>query len=277
MTGMIVGICRFSFLGLGDWVAWRGDRSTSPDRLEAVAARLYAEDRMIRRFAAFEAVFLPSVTAQADPDMRILILASLRMPEPWRSRLTALCISDPRLRIIWSDIPDSGAALSPHLAALHEESGGRLWQFRLDDDDALAGDFIPTLRSHMARMEGFDNAAITLSQGLYLCLYPGQPLTMCLYRTPFLGAGLAVRVSRPGQSIFRFGHYSLRDRMSHIVDHQTLGALVLRWPSDSQPLQMDRLPAGVQALRPRRGRALLAQHFPALRLDALQALHPGPG
>ena len=62
-----VGICRFSYAGEGGFKVGHDDHAT----LEAF---LYGAARMEERFRLFEAITLPCVAAQTDPDFTFLIV-----------------------------------------------------------------------------------------------------------------------------------------------------------------------------------------------------------
>ena len=79
-----------------------------------------------------------------------------------------------------------------------------------------------------------------------------------------IGAGLAVRLRDPRRSIFVIGHFSVARRMTHIVDRGPPGTLVLKWPSDSRPIDLDRLPPGFAPLDEAGFRSELAARFPWL-------------
>ena len=261
---LIVGLCRFSYLGLGDWSAYRTDKSTDPDRMAQMAEFLFDETRMADRFRAFEALCLPSVLAQNDPRFIFLILASPVMPRPWRERLQRLCAPHDAIHLHWSDAPSTGEALRQPLAELHDLCDGRLWQFRLDDDDAISAGYLRILRQHIARMAGLQTGAISIATGVNLCLYGGQAIRYQLYRTPFQSAGAAVRLSDPARSIFGYGHFKLPTRFSHFVDQDRIGALMLKWPSDSRPLDLDRPAPGTVEIDAQRFRRIIERDFPTL-------------
>src|SRR5690554_4566861 len=80
----VIGICRFSYPALG---GFKRMHATVAER----EAYLYAPQRMALRFAHFESLVLPSLRAQTDPDFTFLIVIGHNMPEPWLSKLHALC------------------------------------------------------------------------------------------------------------------------------------------------------------------------------------------
>lgn len=262
---IVVGMCRFSFLGRSDWAAYRQRGELTPAQVDAIAADLYAEPRMQARFRSFETLCLPSILAQKDPRFLFLVISSPRMPAQWRARLQALCDPHDNIRLLWSDSPTLGEALAEPLSELHDLSDGSLWQFRLDDDDAVDVHFMTRLRRNIARMKGLRDCAISTARGVSVALYDDQPKTYLEYNIAFHSAGLTTRLSQPGRSIFGFGHFGMRNRMSHFVDHDDVGALMLKWPSDSRALDLDNLTPDYQRLTARRFGEHVRHSFPFLR------------
>ena len=273
---MIVGICRFSYLGLGDWQEFRSDKTISESRLDTVAAELYTEERMRARFLSFEHICLPSILAQDDPNFTFLIVSSPRMPAHWRERLEALCNPHDRLQVLWTEVPRLGEALEGNLMAFHEQSEGNLWQFRLDDDDAIDVDFAPRLRRSMRRLEGFKDCAISTARGISVALCNDMPKYYLEYRMPFLGAGLTVKLSSPKRSIFSFGHFAIAKRLTNFLDHESVGALVMKWDSDSRELNLEKLPPPFRKLTPRGFNQHIRRSFPFLRGFDFDRLRPAP-
>lgn len=261
---IIVGICRFSYLGRSDWVEFRRNKSTDADRLAEIATRLFNEERLAARFLAFETICLPSILEQRDPRFIFLLVSSPLMPEHWRKRLHALCDPHDQIQILWSDAPMLAEALDQPLRELYDLSDGNLWQFRLDDDDAIDAEFMLRLRRNMVRMEGIDECVITAARGVHVALYDNQPTRFLEFRQAFWGAGLAIKLKQPGLSIFRYGHFGLREQFTHFVDHEHYAALILKWESDSVPLNFDRLPAHTKLIDEGLFERHLAAHFPFL-------------
>ncbi|MDO5705020.1 MAG: glycosyltransferase [Paracoccus sp. (in: a-proteobacteria)] len=271
----ILGICRFSYLGQSDFAAFRGRPERTPAFLNKVAADLYADQRMIARFRAFETLCLPSVLAQQQPGFVFLIVTSPQMPKNWLTRLDALCQGHDELQLVVSEATDLSQALLPALQDMHDASGGNFIQFRLDDDDALAVDYIARLRTHAQRMKGIDQFAICFARGVQVALYPGQATQYLSVGTPFLSAGLAVRMANPARSIFTVPHLRTANRFTSLIVHDTPAALQLRWPSDSRPLDPDRLPPDTRFLPHKEWTAILQQNFPYLTGTDFEKLRVG--
>ena len=235
----VVGLCRFSFVGRGDWVAWRGADEAQVDALRAeTAARLYAPERMEARFRAFETLLLASLGAQTDPEWRLIVLTSDLMPAPMQERLHALVAGEPRVVVEVSGARDVDAGFLPVLDRLGLRDAV---QFRIDDDDGLAVDYVARLRKMAGAMAGYDAWTFSIARGLVASFYPGEPARAYGLDMPFLGAGLAVRLPprmRGGRTIFGFGHFRLARRWQAVTDNEGPGYLILRMPEhDSADLR----------------------------------------
>jgi len=162
----IVGVCRFSYLGSGGFEASKLDDA-------ALADLLYDQARMNRRFAFFEKICLPSLAAQTDPDFRLVVLIGTSMPMRFRKRLKGLADQYPFLRI---------CALDPHgpLNATKrayrrglEDGADYITGFRIDDDDAVAVDYIEKTRAVADQLIGLGwadedhPAVIAFHHGIY--------------------------------------------------------------------------------------------------------------
>lgn len=281
---VIVGICRFSFLGVGDWSSYKVDSNTSSQRQqkleifqqkqEKIAEYLYADNRMKARFATFEHICLPSILSQTDPRFIFIVLSSPRMPAHWRDRLIEICEPHSQIELVWSDIPDTGGALREPLTELYDIADGKLWQFRLDDDDAVDVNFISRLRRHIPRMKGINNCGISVARGMYVALYEGQETQFLEFEAPFHSAGATVKLSEPGLSIFKFGHAMIAQRITNFVDFEDFGALALRWNSDSTPLNLDRLPRRVERMAKLASEMKIRNHFPFMEGFDFDSLRP---
>lgn len=277
---LIAGFCRFSWLGKSDWSAHR-QRQPSADELAARARLLYDEDRLAARFAAFETICLPSILAQDDPRFVFVIITSPELPARWMDRLRGLCAASDALHLEIIGDRDLMRGLRPLLTEMTAMAGRNLIQFRLDDDDALAAGAVARLRGLAARMADLPEFAVSMALGLSVAVYPGRPVMAMRHDLPFLAAGLAVKLADPGRSLFGLGHFAIPRRMTHIVDRGPPGTLLLKWPSDSRPLDPDRLPPYLTALDEAAFRAELEAGFPWLAgvdftrfRDIAAAAHP---
>src|SRR5690606_31963671 len=80
---VVVGLCRFSLVGRGDWKVYRdkSDDEILPIALKQ-AEQLFQPERIEARLKTFEHLTLASMQAQTDEDFHFIVLASEMMPQP---------------------------------------------------------------------------------------------------------------------------------------------------------------------------------------------------
>ncbi|MDJ0820702.1 MAG: glycosyltransferase [Paracoccaceae bacterium] len=205
----IIGFCRFSYPAEGGF-------QVEHERIEDRIAYLYAPERMEERLRHFETICLPGLRAQTDPDFTFVILIGSSLPDAYHKRLDTLVADFPQARIV-------ARPPGPHRkvcqAVINDARDMSLpcLQFRHDDDDAVAVDFVATLRQAAEdcaalcaqhRLVGFD-----WNRG-----FVGRPDAQGLRAeptvTPFWGVAQAMAV-QPGvrQSIMNFGHAKILNFM----------------------------------------------------------------
>lgn len=255
----IVGICRFSMLGRGDWKAFRG---ISEAELEAAyetqAATLFQPERMEARLASFRHLVVRSLTAQTDQDFLFYVVSSDRMPETYRDRLAAICRDVPQIRLrfeppaLISDVAlemmaDDGVALADAV------------QFRLDDDDAVSRHFVARLRRHAHSMWHSPMFGISLSRHFY-CVLDGPTRGIYNWHSPFLGTGTAVR--NPRKTVFQFAHYRIPTRMLTIADPDFPNIITYNIGNDTPRHTVEYLRRrGYDPVTPEKVEAARARHF----------------
>ena len=211
----IVGLCRFSLLGRGDWRDTRQMtsaefRAAAPDR----ARVLFDARRMESRLASFEHLTLASLKGQTDPDFTFVVLASSLMPEAYQDRLESLCAQVPQVALRYFPVMHTPRA---HEMAF-EELGIRFrdtLQFRLDDDDCICADHVETMRRDvLPRIHKGDIFAASLT-GVMFSVLQGPQTGVYDWPVAFFSAGAALH--HPKRSIFRYGHYALPQRFPHVA------------------------------------------------------------
>jgi hypothetical protein len=145
----VIGLCRFSYPAIG---GFQVGHETDRDRM----AYLWAEDRLEERFRLLEAVALPCLRAQTDPDFDLLMLIGDQFPKQHQDRLRDLTADLPQVQIIKQPPRPSREMSKALLNNARHDPAQPCIQFRHDDDDACAVDFIEKLRE-AAR----DSAALT--------------------------------------------------------------------------------------------------------------------
>lgn len=143
MRAQLLGLCRFSYLG------GRGFQVRHAS-IEDRRAFLYDPARLARRWDWFEAVTLPALTAQTDPDYTLVLMTGPDLPQPYLGRLRGIAADYPQIRL--ELVPPMehhraacARAIHPHVDPTAEWVG----QFKHDDDDAVSFDFVVRARRNL--------------------------------------------------------------------------------------------------------------------------------
>lgn len=202
----VLGLCRFS-------VPTKDAFQTTPKTQEDKIAFLYDPARLAYRFAWFENMLLPSIAAQRDKAFRLVVMMGDDFPEPWRSRMERHIAAHPQL--VGEYVPYSfhrrrvGIVMTKH----SDPQADAIAQFRLDDDDAVAIDFVRTLRSDYLDMEGYfhhqERMALEYGRGMMVLDRGDGSLGLRPVITHFWSAALAI-LTRPGD-----GHHLLEKAHYH--------------------------------------------------------------
>ena len=210
----ILGICRFSYPAIG---GFKRDHDSVAER----EAYLYAPERMELRFRHFEALTLPSVAAQTDPDFTLLVQIGQNMPRPQLERLHDLVAPVPQVRIVTREpMRQRRAAQLTIKEALGDDTEESI-QFRLDDDDAVSVKFVRSIRwfaRHTAKMRRrWRHMAIEFSSG-YTVRLSENGIEAEEVQTPFWPCGLAA-IFQPGdpKTIMNYGHHKLHTFMPTMI------------------------------------------------------------
>lgn len=199
----VIGICRFSYPAEG------GFQVEHPD-VAARRAYLYAPDRIEARLRSFEAITLPALKTQTDPDFTLAILVDEALPGPLADRLRALVADLPQAVIV-------PRAPGPHRRVCQEVLNGArsdpsaaCIQFRLDDDDAVARDFIARARHDAGLLAPLcdRNRLVTIDYNRGFIVSPaadGLRAEACVLTSYPMAMAMVVR-GGVRQSIMNFAH-----------------------------------------------------------------------
>ncbi|MEM8656003.1 MAG: putative rhamnosyl transferase [Pseudomonadota bacterium] len=135
----IIGLCRFSYPAIG---GFQVGHETAEERMDY----LWAHDRLEERFRLLETIALPCLRAQTDSDFDLLILISDQFPKKHRDRLHDLTADLKQVQIIAEPPAPSREMSKAILNSARRDPSKPCIQFRHDDDDACAVDFIEKLR-----------------------------------------------------------------------------------------------------------------------------------
>ena len=139
----VIGLCRFSYPAIG---GFQVDHDTIEDRI----AYLYDPARLEERFQLFETVALPCLRAQTDPDFEVIVVVGDQLPKPHLDRLHDLTADMPQVRLHAEPPRPQRAVMKKILNAARTDPDQPCLQFRHDDDDAVAVDFVERLRAASA-------------------------------------------------------------------------------------------------------------------------------
>lgn len=206
----VIGICRFSWPGLGGF-------QVEHESLDERIAWLYAPARMEERFRSFETMTLPALKAQTDDDFTFLVVIGDSLPARWRDRLEALLQDMPQAVIQPRPPGPHRQVMQEAINSVRRPAGEPCLQFRMDDDDAVARVFVERLREAardlqaLARKHRF--LAIDFNRG-YIARPGPEGLSVAPTTEPFTTAALGL-MTRPGArlSIMNFAHHKLAQIM----------------------------------------------------------------
>lgn len=171
----VLGLCRFSVPSLGGF-------QVEHDSIEARRAMLYDPARLEERTVWFEHVTLPSIRAQRDGDFTFVVLVGEDLPDPWRSRLEALVAGVPQARLVAAPPGHHRRICAEAMRAQVDPGVGLVAEFRLDDDDAVAVDFVERVRDEgralLPQFRKLGVAALDFSRGVVLEVTEAGPVVV---------------------------------------------------------------------------------------------------
>ena len=264
----VIGLCRFSYLGSG------GFKVLHNATLEERRAMLYGPRRLDARMIWFEQVFLPGISHQTDPDFTMLILTGDDFPEPYRARLAALIHPFPQFRMVYRPPGNHREVCADVMRAVVEPDADVLAQFRLDDDDGVAVDYVARLRRDFGLLRGFwaekSRLALDYSYGLVLedrTAQPGGRVVADKRMASFWGCGLTLFVAPTApRQVLDYVHYRVWHHMPSVMRSDRL--MFVRGAHDSNDSSFNR--PDDSAVLPRDNlKALLANRF-RVDLDQLE-------
>jgi len=235
VKNQIVGVCRFSYLGEGGFV-------TATKRREKAEAELYDIERMRRRFAYFENICLPSLANQTDMDFTLVALIGDTMPFRWRRRLKDLMEPYPFLQVCTLEAAGPLNSTRRAFRRGSDDDADFITGFRIDDDDAVAKDYIARTREiaeTLLRL-GWANAetpaVIAFHRGIYWDMARAEDEQFWDFsETQPLGLASAMITPLESQAnIFRWNHRKLAAQARCWIDpHDFMFVRTLHGYNDS--------------------------------------------
>lgn len=179
---------RFSFYGQSGWKS----------KAAADPGLLFEPERLEGRLKYFETITLPSLVDQTDRDFRMMVLSSELMPEPFQARLRELLndmLGADRVQLMFRPKGSAGQYLRD---AVNESMADKIVaQTVLDDDDAVAKDFVEMLRYYgpLALADDHnpdDYVFLSFPRGLTLGIEGGALSWLDRRHVPYTNLGLAL-------------------------------------------------------------------------------------
>ncbi|MBT8155777.1 putative rhamnosyl transferase [Epibacterium ulvae] len=137
-----LGLCRWSYPSDS-----KGFKRGS-DTLEDLRARLYTPERLEHRLFLLRHLVLPAIARQTDADFKLIFLMGDQLPAPWRGRILRQLAKIPQIVAVFAKEGQSQYELARAVMSKYRDPAADvIAQFRLDDDDAVATDFVEKSRS----------------------------------------------------------------------------------------------------------------------------------
>lgn len=157
----VLGLCRFSYPA-----ALEGFQ-TRHETMEDRRAALYAPERLDTRLFWFEHILLPGIRAQTGQDFTLLLLMGDDLPDPWHSRLRALIDPVPQIRPVYRPTGPHRQVYRDILHAARDPKARAVAEFRLDDDDAVALNYVTNIRRSFGQLRDIwrPRGRLALDQG----------------------------------------------------------------------------------------------------------------
>lgn len=210
----IQGLCRFSFPCTGGFKKYH-------ESLEERRTALYAPKRLDERTLWFEHIFLPPLRAQSDKDFTLHLLLGEDFPDPWRSRVQAAIKDVPQVQAHWREPGDHRAICRDVMWGGRDATRAVVAEFRLDDDDAVAVDYVQQLRrgwGKVARLANFaGRVALDHGKGMVLEAQSDGSIKPHVLNTHCWSAGLAIYMKADDEAIIMdFPHHKIWARVPFV-------------------------------------------------------------
>ena len=215
-----LGITRWSYPGLGS-----GFRKLDDD-LAVLRAKLYAPNRLEHRLFLLEHLVLPCLKAQTDKDFKQIFLMGDQLPDVWRDRILALLETVPQaVPVFEPEGQDTRQLLRELIPTFRDPAYDVIAQYRIDDDDAVATDFIAESRNIFAKMHSFFEvdgiAGIDFTRG-FIMGTSEEGVSLRPVSSRFWAPGLVVfQRSKNVKSVFEFPHLRIWHDMPSLTWKET--------------------------------------------------------
>ncbi|WP_037228481.1 putative rhamnosyl transferase [Roseobacter sp. GAI101] len=201
-----LGLCRFSYAGEGGF-------KVGHDDFAGLERFLYDPARMEERFRLFEAITLPGVARQTDPDFTFLIVTGTGFQPHYLARLQALTAQIPQCVIRQYPPGPHRRVMSKAIRAWRGANDTPCLQFRLDDDDAMAVTFVEKFKQTAYDLAPIrarhPSVAVDFNQG-YVYTAGAEGVKLWPYHYPYSAIALGMIVGAGSDdTIMNHGHQNL--------------------------------------------------------------------
>jgi len=205
----VIGVCRWSY------PADHRDFQASKKDIRNTRAALYASWRLEHRLFLLEHLVLPALRSQTDKDFTLIFLMGDQLPRDIRDRVLALLAPIPQIRpVIREEGCPQAEIIREEIARIRDVTKPVTAQFRLDDDDAVAVDFVANVKSHYAEVEPIFRRhglfGLDFTQGFLMRMSVEKGIRFSTITARWWAPGMAVFVDgdRP-ETLFDFHHLKL--------------------------------------------------------------------
>ncbi len=211
----VIGLCRFSYPAIGGFQIEHASIAQRRDYL-------YGSERLEERLRLFESVTLPALKNQSDDAFEFVIVTGSCLPAAAADRLRDLTAEIPQIRLVVRQPDEHRSVMKAVLNEARKDPSRPCLQFRLDDDDAVASDFIQRLREVVSDCAGLAESsacfAIDFNQGYLADFRPDGVKTAHVYRA-LATAGLGMFVQGGNDlTIMNFAHQRMGRFMPVVTD-----------------------------------------------------------
>ena len=210
-----LGILRFSYAATGGF-------QVNHDSVEERLEYLFSPDRIEERFMLFEHVTLPAIKAQTDPEFTLVIVTSQAIPEVYLERLFNLVDGIPQIAVVLKGPQKHRMAMRRVARPYKDDDAEVIAHFRLDDDDAVAVDFIERTKAGFEKCQiAYNNhgrCALDFNQGYELMIGDGRCAVQKMeMKTATAGLVAYIPQSEP-QTIMNYPHHRIHEHMPVVTD-----------------------------------------------------------
>lgn len=207
----VLGLCRFSYPA--ELEGFQTRHETMEDR----RAALYDPARMETRLFWFEHIALPGLRAQTRDDYTLLLLIGEDMPGPYHDRLLAMIADVPQVRPVYRPTGPHRQVYREILTEARDRDAEMVAEFRLDDDDAVAVNYVQMIRRHVAQVRPMfrQKGRVALDQGkCVMVTAEGEGVTLTPLLTHCWAAALTVFLKPDDDAcVMDFPHQKVWQRM----------------------------------------------------------------